>query len=217
MTVAMLRGATAVRKVVGDYLAATVPSVVAMARADWGVDEIQLPLPVAYDAYEPSALDKWPLLGITVANAGNFNRVNYYPDMSQQYVSQYVVRVYTWVRTPMDENEYPIEPEYSNAIRLRDDLAACVRTSLLLTGNLGNPSVHFDEGSLTEDYSETEKVKGGRYVSGVAHGFSMTYYEVAPNAAVGHANSIVLTGHSMNEAFVTNRARASLTVVCNVS
>ena len=214
----LLRGATAVRQVVAEYLADAMPTVVAMARTEWGLDEHQLPLPVAYDAYEPAALDKWPLVGITIAQAGKFNRVNYWPDMSQQYLTQYTVRVYTWVRTPLDEDEIPIEPEYSEAIRLRDDLAACIRTALLLTGGFGVTGVLWDESSLSEDYSETEPVRGERYVSGVVHTFTMTYDETVTIPQIGTADAIGISGHMLNEAFVPSPPIvASLSAVCVVS
>lgn len=193
MTLTLLRGATAVRRVVAGYLEATVPDVVAQARADWHLDAQQLPLPVAYDAYEPYALDRWPLLGVTVAQAGKFDRIDYHPDMSQRYLAQYTVRVYTWVRTPVDENDIALEPEYGETIRLRDDLAACVRSSLLASGCLGQPqSVLFDESSLVEEYSDTDPVKGNRFIAGVIHTFSMTYDESVPIPSIGTVDSIIV-------------------------
>ena len=70
MALVLGRGATAVRTAVADYLSGVVPQVVSQARTDWSLDEYQLPLPFAYDAYEPYALDRWPLLGVNVAQAG---------------------------------------------------------------------------------------------------------------------------------------------------
>lgn len=212
-----LRGATAVRDAVATYLTTAVPAVIDQARTDWGVDEYQLPYPVAYDAYEPYALDRWPLLGINVVQANGFNHLGISPDMSQQYLSQYTVRVFTWVRTPMDEDEYPLEPEYSESIRLRDDLAACVRVALLRSGSLGSPNVMWDEGSLSEEYSETTAVKGDRYVAGVVHSLTLKYRETVPFEPIGSAGSIDTTTHSMSEAFVNPPPfAASLTAMCDV-
>lgn len=215
MALVLGRGATAVRTAVADYLSGVVPQVVSQARTDWSLDEYQLPLPFAYDAYEPYALDRWPLLGVNVAQAGKFNRVNYHPDMSQQYLVEYTVRVYTWVRTPMDENEMPIEPEYSASIRLRDDLAACVRAALIKSGCLGKPNVIlFDEGSLSEEYSETTKVKGDRFVAGVIHSFTIRVDESVPIVPVGTANIFDVGSHLLDEIWFesSSHAVANLTV-----
>lgn len=222
MTVTPLRGATAVRAVVADYLETTVPAYIAQARIDWGLDENELPLPVAYDAYEPYALDKWPLIGVSVAQAGGFNRVNYHPDMSQQYLTTYTVRVYTWVRTPVDEEGIPLEPEYSESIRLRDDLAACVRSALLISGCLGQPdAILFDEGSLSEEYSETDPVKGNRFVGGVIHSFTIRYDEsvaISPvKSPVGSAGSIIIDAGAYDPDSASHRFTASVTAVGNVS
>lgn len=198
MTIKLLRGATAIRAIVADYLETVVPTVVGQARIDWSLNETQLPLPVAYDAYEPYALDKWPLIGVTVAQAGTFNKVNFYPDMSPQYLTEYTVRVYTWVRTPVDEGGIPLEPEYSESIRLRDDLAACVRAALLISGGLGQSDLWFDESSLSEEYSETDPVKGNRFVGGVIHSFTVRYNETIPIASVGTADSIDVEADSLS-------------------
>ena len=65
------------------------------------------------------------------------------------------------VRTPRDGGP-PLEPEYSESIRLRDDLGACVRARHCCAFRcLGRPDVvMFDESSLTEEYSDTTKSGG---------------------------------------------------------
>ena len=186
----LFRGATAVREAVVDYLTVAVPFVVNQARSDWGLDEYQLPLPVAYNAYEPYALDRWPIIGVNVTQSSGFSRVNVLPDGGNQYLSRYTIRVFTWVRTPMDENEKPIEPEYSESIRLRDDLAAVVRAALLRSGSLGQPAIIFNETSLSEDYSEATGVKGDRFVAGVIHAFEIRFDESVPLIPLGVANTI---------------------------
>lgn len=191
--VSLLRGATAVRAAVIDYLSETVPTIVDLARTEWDLDEYYLPYPVAYDAYEPYALDKWPLLGVNVVQAEEFSRKSYEEAMSQRYLVQYTVRVFTWVRTPMDENETPLEPEYSESLRLRDDLAAVVRASLLSSGSLGHPeNILFDEGSLSEEYSEATGVRGDRFVAGVIHSFQIRFDESIPFVGLGSADTIDL-------------------------
>lgn len=194
----LYRGATVVRDAVVDYLSTTVPVIVDQARAQWTVDEYALPYPVKYDAYEPYALDRWPLLGVNVVQADMFDRLHYDDAMSQQYMASYTVRVFTWVRTPMDENDIPLEPEYSESIRLRDDLAACVRAALLRSGSLGQPgAILFDEGSLTEEYSEATGVKGDRFVAGVVHSFRIRVDETIPLVGLGDADSIDISSQSL--------------------
>lgn len=190
----LMRGATAVRETVVAYLSVVVPDVVAQAREQWDLDEFTLPVPVAYDAYEPYALDRWPLLGVNAASAGKFDRIGYDDGASPHYLTQYRVRVFTWVRTPRDEEGHPLEPEYSESIRLRDDLGACVRASLLRSGCLGRPDVvMFDESSLTEEYSDTTGVKGDRFVSGVVHAFSIRFDESVPLPPIGTAQTLTPT------------------------
>lgn len=197
---ALYRGATAVRDGVITYLAATVPVIVDQARIDWELDEYQLPYPVGYDAYEPYALDKWPLIGVNIVQSDNFIRLDYDGAMSQKYLSKYLVRVFTWVRTPMGIDETPMEPEYSEAIRLRDDLAAVVRATLVRSGSLGQPGAFiFDESSLTEEYSEATGVKGDRFVSGVIHTFDLRVDESVPILGLGEANTIEITGQTIAE------------------
>ena len=196
----LLRGATAVRSAVVAYLTDVVPTVVDQARIDWALDEYQLPYPVKYDAYEPYALDRWPLIGVNVASGGSFTKYQYGRYGSSQYMSQYAVRVFTWVRTPMDEDQIPLEPGYSESIRLRDDLAACVRAALLRSGCLSQPdAILFDEASLTEDYSEATGVKGSRFVAGVIHSFNIKYDEAVPLVGLGSTDTIELESQLIDE------------------
>lgn len=192
---AIFRGATAVRSAIANYLEGTVPDVIDRARSDWSLDEYQLPYPVKYDAYEPYALDRWPLIGINVVQAGQFTRREYVGPMSQRYMSNYTARVFTWVRTPYDESENPIEPEYSESLRLRDDLAACVRAAILMTGSFGQPAIVFDETSLSEEYSEATGVKGDKFVSGTVHSFEFRFDETVPLVGLGEADTITVIGH----------------------
>jgi hypothetical protein len=196
----MFRGATAVRAAVGDYLTFWVPKMIEVARVDWNLTEQQLPMPEGYDAYEPYALDKWPLLGINVVQAGTFDRQAYGPTTEQEYLAEYTVRVFTWVRTPMDSAGTPLEPEYSESIRLRDDLAACVRASILRSGCFGQPNaILFNESTLNEEYSEATGVKGDRFVSGVIHSFEIRFDESVPLVPIGTADTLSMIVQTIAE------------------
>lgn len=196
----LFRGATAVRSAIVLYLSANIPELVDQARDDWDLNEYELPYPVGYDAYEPYALDKWPLIGVNIVQSGEFVRLDYDSAMSQKYLSKYTARVFTWVRTPMNSDETPMEPEYSQSIRLRDDLAAVVRATLVRSGSLGQPNaIIFDESSLTEEYSEATGVKGDRFVSGVIHTFEVRIDESVPILGLGEANTIEVEGQTIAE------------------
>lgn len=188
----LFRGATAVRSAVIEHLEDTVPGVVDEARTAWELDEFELPYPVAYDAYEPYALDKWPLVGVNVVQSDNFSRVDWTIGGGPRFLARYSIRVFTWVRTPMDENDTPIEPEYSESIRLRDDLAAVTRASILRSGHLGRPGqIMMDEGSLTEEYSEATGVRGDRFVAGVVHSFEIRFDESVPSPILSEPDTIL--------------------------
>ena len=196
----IFRGATAVRAAIGDYLQLVVPSIIDQARTQWGLNEYELPYPEKYDAYEPYALDRWPMVGLNVTNTQDFSRVDINPDASPSFLARYRVRVFTWVRTPMDANEVPLEPEYSESIRLRDDLAACVRAAILTTGSFMQPAMVFDETTLSEEYSEATGVKGDRFVSGVIHSFDVRFDESVPLVPIGDANTITLIAQLLIDA-----------------
>ena len=196
----LFRGATAVRSAVITYLSNTVPAMVAKARTDWTLTAAQLPVPVGYDAYEPYALDQWPLVGVNVVQSGDFIRLDYDDAMSQRYLSKYTVRVFTWVRTPYGADGNPMQPEYSESIRLRDDLAAVIRACLVKSGSLGQPNaILFDESSLSEEYSEATGVKGDRFVSGVIHSFEIRVDESVPILGIASANTITILSQTVPE------------------
>ena len=210
---ALIRGATTVRQAVSEYLASAVPTMIAQARTEWELSDDALPVPVLYDAYEPYALDRWPIIGVNVVQAGGFDRRAYGLDMSQRYLSQYTVRVFTWVRTPFVETTYDSTPvvdsnlkydelvnppettasTYDETLRLRDDMAGCVRGALLSSGSVGHPeSIQFDESTLTEEYGEATGVKGDKYVAGVIHSFTIRVDETVLAASLGTADDITV-------------------------
>ena len=188
----IMRGATYVREALAAYLEATLPTIIDRARDDWGKDEYELPYPVSYREYEPYALDRYPLIGINVTSAGNFNRVDYDLTMSEKYLVNYTVRLFTWVRTPTDGAEVTLKPEYNETIRLRDDMAALVRAAILLSPTINNLTVLWDEDTLSEEYSEITPVKGDRFVAGVIHNFDLQVDESLSRNILGSFDNIIL-------------------------
>ena len=186
------RGATVVRQAIVDYLETVIPSLIVTARTDWNLDQWELPLPVSYSVVEPYALDKYPSLGVSVSSAGNFNRTDYTMRMEEKYLVTYSVRLFTWIRTPLDGAELPLKPEYEETIRLRDDISALVRAALLLSPTLNDAVVIWDEDTLSEEYSEATPVKGDRFVAGVVHNFDVQIDESLHRAILGEADTIEL-------------------------
>lgn len=186
----IMRGATYVREAIAQYLESNIPAIIDRARDDWGLDEYELPYPVSYREYEPYALDRYPLIGINVTSAGNFNRVDYDLTMSEKYLTNYTVRLFTWVRTPLDGAEQTLKPEYNQTIRLRDDMAAIVRAAILLSPSINNLTVLWDEDTLSEEYSEITPVKGDRFVAGVIHNFDLQVDESLSRNILGDADNI---------------------------
>jgi hypothetical protein len=190
MTDTLMRGPHTVRTALSLFLSIEVPRQVAIARTQWSLDAYQLPVPVRYDAYEPYALDKWPLMGVTVSSADGFTLNDMDALAQRKYRATYRVRLFTWVRTPLNSLEVPFTPEYDETLRLRDDLAACVRAALLQTSGLGDDALMWDESTLVEEYSEATPVKGDRFVAGVTHTLSVQVDETLILDYIGTAETI---------------------------
>lgn len=174
---AMMRGATSVRKNVIDHLEATLPGVIEQARVDWELTEYQLPLPVKYDAYEPIKTNIYPHVAVNILAANNFGRVDYDAYGSTEYQTKYSARVFMWVRTPVDVQDLSLEPSFQETARCRDDLATCLRVTLLRSETLGSDNITWDERSLEESYSAMEALSGNKYAAAVVLSFSLQYDE----------------------------------------
>lgn len=195
MSASLMRGGTQVRDGIIAYLQVAVPRLLIHARAQWNLSAADLPTPVAYDAYEPTSLDRYPLIGVVVNRTRGWTRVDYDEVAGENYRPRYFVRIYTWVRTPMDSNGFPVQPDYDKTLKCRDDLGAVVRACLLdslsLRTDFTKPEVFLlDEGTLTEDYSAAAKVGGDRWVAGVVHDFELQVDEGLFRLGIGSADSI---------------------------
>lgn len=191
----LMRGANMVRDDISQYLSVAVPRMLVHARAQWNLDEKRLPTPVAYDAYEPTSLDRWPLIGVVVNRTRGWNRVDYDDVAAEHYRPRYFCRVYTWVKTPMTEEGFPLQPDYDQTLKSRDDLGtvvrACLLDSLTLRTDLTQPEKYLlDEGTLIEDYSQASKVGGDRWVAGVVHDFELQVDESLFRLGIGMADTI---------------------------
>ena len=201
----MGRGATRVRRVIASYLETTLPNLIVVARDNWELDKYQLPLPTSYKEVEPYALDHFPSVGVSVTSAGNFNRSDYTSRLEEKYLVTYNVRVFTWVRTPTDSADLTFKPEYAETVRLRDDMAALIRAAFLLSPTLNDPTVLWDEDTLSEEYSEITPVKGDRFVGGVIHDFEIRVDESLSRNTLGEFDTLIIddvVAYGANEAFI---------------
>lgn len=189
-TPTLMRGPDTIRRAVAAYLTTVIPEQVAIARSQWGLNEWQLPMPERIESVEPYALDHFPQIGVSLTNARNFSRVDYDDYANENYRARYQCRVFTFVRSPLDFQGNPLDPSYPETIRLRDDYAAIVRSALLLTSSLGQAALMWDEGSLSEEYSEATPVKGDRFVAGVTHTFDVQVDESSVRSFIGNADTI---------------------------
>ena len=203
MSTTLMRGPKTVRDALSTFLSTAVPAQIAIARAQWNLDERSLPEPSRYDAYEPYALDEYPLMGIVITNASNFRLNDIDAYAQRQYRATYAVRLFTWVRTPLDYDGDNLDENgaasHATTLRLRDDLSACVRAALLGTSSLGSDYLMWDEGSLSEEYSDATGIKGDRFIAGVTHIFNVQVDESLYLPPIGMDNETLIDAMTINE------------------
>lgn len=180
------RGATDIRLNIASYLAEQVPLLLDRARIAWGVSEDKLPVPVTFTPYEPTGLDTYPMIGVSINRSGNYIRNDLDGAGTPQYRSNWSVNVFLWVRTPMNADGTWAQPEYTEAIRARDDLSAVVKFALLRDVSLGSPRMELQEGTLSESYSDATKVGGDRWIAACTWNFDLSLDEggVADNLGI---------------------------------
>lgn len=194
------RGATNVREAISSYLEEMVPVLLAKSREQWHLDEYLLPVPVEYRAYEPTGLDRWPLIGTAVARTKDWGRVDLDGAGAYQYRPRYEVQLFLWVRTPQLREGNFAEPEYKECLRLRDDLAAVVRHALLIDPSMNDDQVELHEDTLDERYSEATQVNGGRWIAGCTWSFDLSYDEgTVDQGIIGVVNDVHVIGKHQQE------------------
>ena len=166
----LFRGPTAVREQIKKHLVATVPGYIQMLRDHYGLTVDELPNIGRYDAYEPLTLDHGspPIIGINVPRTNTFTMTDLDPNAGEEYRPTYYVNIFLWLYSPLDpETERPIQPEYDQTIRTRDDLSAAIRAALLHDLSFGNEDlIQHDSNRMEEIYTDTVPVKGNRWTTG---------------------------------------------------
>lgn len=175
-----MRGPTAIRHLIADWLAADLPVRMPKIRAAWGLDEQLLPLPERYDAREPLTLDVWPVVSVvtsrhTVAPLADTSELG-----GSQWAVTYPVRLFVWVR---DEG-------VDRTLDLRDDYLSVLQIAVLASRTLGG----FGGGNLTVlppvevDFSGVDPAGGERFIAGGFVGFSVRATETL-SSGLAHPQS----------------------------
>jgi hypothetical protein len=155
-----MRGPTLLRKRIKDYLMVAVPEQIQIARTQWALTEYQLPLPQKYDAVDPYAADRWPIVGAyVVSDRDNVHR-DFNPAMEAEYATRYTCRIFVSVLTPKDSTgEFVRGAEaYEETVRLRDDMKTIVMQALLQSPSLGGFDIEVMEDTVTTDYDEPMRI-----------------------------------------------------------
>lgn len=148
------RGPTDLRSSVSAFLAAEVPTMIEIARVDWGLDEYQLPLPLEYNGNDPIAMNKLPGVGFITNNDRGHQPVDMTSTAQIEMQVMYSLRIFVVVGTPMTiEGKLEREPR-DTCIRLRDDMTSIVKQCLLSTPSCRDSRVQMDAASLVTDYHE---------------------------------------------------------------
>jgi hypothetical protein len=197
----LMRGVTNLRGYVATFLEAQLPLYLAAARAQWNLEDHRLPTPLKYDSYDPMSSKDFPVVGMYVNRTGNWRRVGINPYAEEQYTGVYAVRLFIWCRTPRQEDEKWVEPEYDEALRVRDDELALLRTCLMRNPSLGsNGACRMEEGSLSEDYLEPILGSGGsHWLAGGILSFDVVFNEANYSPTINTAEDIQVTVQKMSE------------------
>jgi hypothetical protein len=136
-----MRGPTRLRRVISDYLSATVPDLVDIARSQWDLAPWQLPAPRAYNAYDPYTLNVYPVVGVYIDPSEGQGRRGINDRHEEVYEFQHNTTVFCYARTAAVPGANWEQPTKDSAIRICNDLTYVVLNALLLDRTFGDPSV----------------------------------------------------------------------------
>lgn len=184
------RGAAQVRLKLAEFLAATFPSSLAAARGEWGLTTEELPPLKGVRRYEVQTLEgeKVPLLAIALGRVASYGTTDLV-DAHPSYDVRYPVRVFAWLQAE----------GYETTQCRRDDYAQVLAATILGTPSLGtggpsgDRSLQLVENTLEVSFSDSTKVKGERWLSGVSVAFDVRHHETLRRVGIGSANSVTVT------------------------
>lgn len=180
------QGPWTVKQLITDYLSWDLPRRIKGFRDAWQMDDVRLPTPTHYLAYEPPALDEWPTVITVQMSTSRIQRIDYTGGLNPVYRCTYNLRTFVWVN-------HEFAPEATEA---RDRLTAVVRASLLDRPCLEKGTDHdghqllLDESTMREEYSEITYVKGHRAVAGAYLSYDVSTDEVITRANLGEVSEI---------------------------
>lgn len=197
---ALMRGATLVRKGIAEYLKSELPKQRAYALGQWDLDEFTLP--------EISRIADYPLrdiqhadtltVSVGLGRANNFVRNDYSDRAEEQYEVRYGVRLYVALTTPDGPDGMTPDRAMAYTTTCRDDTIALIRSLLLSRPSLGQPDAFsMNENTLTEDYSDIISLKGGRFSAAGFLAFDLTVDESQYRPILGTAEEITITANQL--------------------
>lgn len=167
----MMRGTSRVRELVGTYLSNTIPSYIdTLRQQNNDLDEHYLPYPKQYLAADPydTSTNDYPIVGTYFTGVTGFNTYEQYlMDGSTTFDLSYQSVIFVTVTTPylgQDADNLPIyaEPNRAATIKVRDDIMAAMRASILGHPSFGTARqdrrIVADIGSMRETYPEPMKL-----------------------------------------------------------
>ena len=200
----LMRGVHDVRQSIASYLSDAMPGKIAIARAQWALPEYLLPVPLRYDSYDPLATDIYPTVGSLVPRTRMSGRIDWDDLGNEQYRTQYTTRVFIWTKTPEDPNtQAMVADPYASTLKVRDDLVAVLRATLLDDLSLGTAEedrvyLTLNESSITEEYFDAMKKSSqtSTWFAGGSIAIDLTVIESQYRAPHGEADTINLNvGH----------------------
>lgn len=187
-----MRGAGYAKAAVVGFLRTALPAHLAAFREELGLSARELPTPPTaahYHAGTLRALDRWPMIAVSVAGA-TLTRVGVDTDAtgtSVEYATAYSTSVFAWVRAE----------GWEVAELQRDNLGVALRRLLLDRPHLDVEPLGvalLDDTTLVEDYSENTAVHGERVVSGVSLTFDLNVVELVTRDVRGIVDTTRVLG-----------------------
>lgn len=181
----MMKGAWAAKTFVTDYLTADLPRRLLKYRNEWQVDDDVLGEPQRLERFEPSVIDRWPMVNTVVVSTKSMSRVDYDASLNPEYRVTYVCRTYAWTRG--DDAETTCMSRDMMIAVLREALLdyPCLRAADALGRN-----VAIEEDSMREEFSELSPLKGDRFIAGGYVGYDLSLNETVERLPLGTLDEV---------------------------
>lgn len=207
MGATLFRGATQLRGWLLGYLQTNMPLITTQARADWGLNAYQLPIPQSYDVYDlpMTQPNRYPAIGADFPTETNHVRTDFTDRAEPEYWSNQTGSVYVWVSTPRTADDLLEGPDTrATCMRVRDDVTELVRQLLLGTPSLGQgpDTCWLEETALNVNKMEPMRA-GENRADWLSGSLISVVYRVKSELSfpiLGHANTIDFTAQKLEDA-----------------